>query len=193
MNIKPLMLSALVSLSMTYSVTAISSDTPPVMDAALSEVTVSWEDSPDIVGALYGNDNKEIGFVILKQGTEGVLIRIQVKGLTPGKHGMHFHRVGDCSDHKHFKKAGAHVDPHGKPHGFLNPNGPHEGNLPNLIVHADGTADVELYSQMVSLKDGESALLDEDGSTLIIHTNTDDHTSQPIGGAGARVACAVVR
>ena len=35
-------------------------------------------------------------------------------------------------------------------------------------------------------------LMDEDGSALIIHEAEDDHISQPIGGAGGRVACAVI-
>ena len=36
-------------------------------------------------------------------------------------------------------------------------------------------------------------LLDADGSALVIHANADDHSSQPIGGAGDRVACAVIK
>lgn len=36
------------------------------------------------------------------------------------------------------------------------------------------------------------ALLDQDGSAVIIHDQPDDHLSQPIGGAGARIACGVI-
>ena len=32
-----------------------------------------------------------------------------------------------------------------------------------------------------------------DGSALVIHAAADDHQTQPIGGAGARVACAVIK
>ena len=39
----------------------------------------------------------------------------------------------------------------------------------------------------------QPALLDEDGSAVIIHENPDDHITQPIGGAGGRVACGVVK
>ena len=46
----------------------------------------------------------------------------------------------------------------------------------------------------VSVVDGKSApaLLDADGSAVIIHANPDDHMTQPIGGAGGRIACGVV-
>jgi Cu-Zn family superoxide dismutase len=45
---------------------------------------------------------------------------------------------------------------------------------------------------MVTLEGGEHPLLDEDGSTLIIHEAADDHMSQPIGAAGGRVACGLI-
>jgi len=35
-------------------------------------------------------------------------------------------------------------------------------------------------------------LWDADGSAIIIHANPDDHSTQPIGGAGDRVACAAL-
>ncbi|MCX4026637.1 superoxide dismutase family protein [Endozoicomonas sp. SM1973] len=142
---------------------------------------------------IINNQGKTIGNVAIKQGTEGVLINIKAKGLPPGYHGMHFHRKGDCSDLATFKSAEGHIDPHKKPHGYLNPKGPHEGNLPNLIVSQDGSVEVELYSHMVQLKEGPAKLLDEDGSALIIHANKDDHTSQPIGGSGGRLACAIIK
>lgn len=36
-------------------------------------------------------------------------------------------------------------------------------------------------------------MLGEEGTALVIHENPDDHMSQPIGGAGDRVACGVVQ
>lgn len=146
------------------------------------------------------NAGENIGVAQYTQGAEGVLIEITAEGLPAGKHGMHFHEVGTCADHDHFKMAKGHIMPTGKPHGFLNKDGgPHEGNLPNLIVHEDGSVHVELYSKMVSLngRKGEwgdqPALLDDDGSVLMVHINEDDHKTQPIGGAGARIACGVVK
>jgi Cu-Zn family superoxide dismutase len=48
---------------------------------------------------------------------------------------------------------------------------------------------------MVSLNGagGRPALLDADGSSIVVHASPDDYKTQPIGGAGARVACGVVK
>ena len=152
-----------------------------------------WIHTAEATADIVNNAGNKIGVIYAKQGTDGVLLRLNIHDLPTGIHGMHFHNMGDCSDHQHFKSAGSHIDTHKKPHGFLNPKGPHEGNLPNLIVDKNGNAHIELYSQMVSIHKGKMALLDSDGSTLIIHKNTDDHTSQPIGGAGDRIACGVFK
>ena len=144
---------------------------------------------------IINNQNNVIGEAHFKQGTEGVLMNLTLRGLPPGKHGMHFHVNGNCEDYKEFKGAGGHIMPSGKPHGYLNPKGPHEGNLPNLIVHRDGTANLELYTTLVSL-DGRHhtpSLLKNGGTSLIIHAHKDDHISQPIGGSGARIACGVIK
>ncbi|WP_052050497.1 superoxide dismutase family protein [Leptolyngbya sp. KIOST-1] len=142
---------------------------------------------------LIDNSGNAIGTVEVEQGHKGVLITLKARGLPPGYHGMHFHAVGDCSDLAAFKSAGGHVNPFDTPHGFRNPDGPHEGNLPNLVVAADGTVEVELYSDLVALDAGAAKLLDDDGTALIIHTDKDDHYSQPIGGSGGRIACAVIQ
>ncbi|TVQ07086.1 MAG: superoxide dismutase family protein [Leptolyngbya sp. DLM2.Bin27] len=147
----------------------------------------------DIQADLIDNSGVAIGTVQVEQGHQGVLINLKAQDLPPGYHGMHFHAVGDCSDLAAFKSAGGHVNPFDQPHGFRNPAGPHEGNLPNLVVTADGTVEVELYSDLVALDAGAAKLLDDDGTALIIHTDKDDHYSQPIGGSGGRIACAVIR
>jgi Cu-Zn family superoxide dismutase len=143
---------------------------------------------------IINNEGKKIGKATFTQGSRGVLINIKVKNLPTGKHGLHFHKVGTCKDIQNFKMAQGHIMPKNKPHGFLNEKGPHAGNLPNLIIDKYGRTEVELYSKMVSLfKEGyKPALLDEDGSSLMIHKYEDDHKTQPIGGSGPRIACGVV-
>lgn len=150
-------------------------------------------DQQNLISGIINNDGEKIGTLKLEQGSQGLVINIEARDLPPGYHGLHFHAVGDCSDLKEFKSAEGHVDPNKKPHGFLNPNGPHEGNLPNLVVAPNGEVKVELYSSMVSLSRGAANLLDKDGSALIVHADPDDHKSQPIGGSGARIACGVIK
>ena len=64
----------------------------------------------------------------------------------------------------------------------------------NLYVGADGAARAEFFTTLVSVAVGGAlpALLDEDGSAVIIHEHPDDHLTQPIGGAGGRIGCGVI-
>ena len=148
-----------------------------------------------VTADIYNNKRFFIGKATLTQAAHGVLVQIVADSLTPGKHGMHFHERGLCEDHADgFHNAGGHIMPGGKPHGFLHPKGPHEGNLPNLIADENGFARTEIYTQSLYLfpePNGKPAIIDKDGSALIIHAKPDDHFTQPIGGSGERVGCAV--
>ena len=77
-------------------------------------------------------------------------------------------------------------------HGLRHPDGPDNGDLPNLYVAGDGTARADFYTTCVAVQDGEPALLDADGSAVIIHENPDDHMTPPVGGAGGRIACGII-
>lgn len=153
------------------------------------------DSSPTAQITLKNATGASVGSATLRPGAHGVVLRVEVKGLAPGWHGLHFHETGDCSK-SDFTSAGAHV--HGQPskvHGLLNPDFNEAGDLPNLFVGSDGTGAAEVYSSLVSLtgdKAGAPALMDADGSALVIHANPDDYTTQPIGGAGARIACGVI-
>ena len=143
---------------------------------------------------LFNNEGAAAGTVTLKQGPNGLLMVVEATGLTPGWHGIHLHETGQCE--AAFTSAGAHINhPEAKaPHGLMNADGPDNGDLPNIYAHADGTAKAEIFTTRARLSGDGSAqdLLDNDGSAIIIHANADDHSSQPIGGAGARVACGAI-
>ena len=129
------------------------------------------------------------GTVQLTAAPTGVLMRVEARGLTPGWHGIHLHEKGDCSN-ADFTSAGGHINHASKkPHGLLNPQGPDMGDLPNIHAGADGVARAELFTTLTTV----AAMTDADGSAVVIHVNADDQVSQPIGGAGARVACGVVK
>ncbi|MEM9600931.1 MAG: superoxide dismutase family protein [Pseudomonadota bacterium] len=169
-------------------------ETTPQYDAELAiMMPPSAPYEADATATLIDRTGSDIGTAYFYQATDGIIMRLAVQGLTPGIHGMHFHAAGTCEDPQDgFMATGGHIMPLGKPHGYRHPEGPHAGNLPNLIVRADGTAVIELHTHLVTVSGGTAALLDENGSTLIIHENEDDHFTQPIGGAGGRVVCGVV-
>jgi superoxide dismutase, Cu-Zn family len=144
---------------------------------------------------LKGTNGQTIGEVTVTAAPHGVILRVEARGLPPGWHGMHFHEKADCSDPA-FKASGGHL--HAKTpvvHGLLNPGFNDAGDLPNLYVGADGSATVELYSTLVTFhhSDARPALLGANGSAVVIHANPDDYKSQPIGGAGDRIACAPIK
>lgn len=128
------------------------------------------------------------GGVTLTPAPNGVLVHIEATGLTPGWHAAHFHEKADCSDAA-FKLSGGHVhDATTSVHGLLNANATDKGDLPNLYAGADGQAKAEFLTTALTMP----TLQDTDGSALVIHAKADDFTTQPIGGAGDRVACAVI-
>ena len=134
---------------------------------------------------MINTDGAVIGKATFEQTPHGVLMNVEVAGLPPGAHGIHLHAVGACTPD--FTAATGHINPNGVP------EGPDHGDLPNLFVHADGSARAEFFTVLVSVSGGEMpALLDEDGSAVIIHENPDDHLTQPIGGAGGRISCGVI-
>jgi Cu-Zn family superoxide dismutase len=143
---------------------------------------------------LKGADGATIGTVVLTDAPNGVLLRVEASGLTPGWHGIHFHEKGTCGD-AGFKLSGGHVHGAGASvHGLLNPAATDQGDLPNIHAGADGRAAAEIFTPLAALHaaKGRANLLDADGSAVVIHAAADDYKTQPIGGAGARVACAVL-
>lgn len=155
---------------------------------ALAASAASAQSSP-VTAELKNGSGQVVGKVTLVEAPKGVLLKVDAKGLAPGWHGLHFHEKADCSK-SDFTSAGPHVHGTGTAvHGLLNPTANETGDLPNIHAGADGTAAAEVFTGLTTLK----ALRDADGSAVVVHANADDHTAQPIGGAGARVACAAIR
>jgi superoxide dismutase, Cu-Zn family len=131
-----------------------------------------------------------IGRATLTDGPAGVLIHVELTGAPPGAHAFHIHAVGQCAPP--FTSAGGHFNPAGHQHGFMNAQGRHAGDLPNIWVPADGHLTFDAFADGVTLKAGADSLFDADGSALVMHGGADDYASDPAGAAGPRVACGVV-
>lgn len=135
-------------------------------------------------------NGKEVGRATLTPTPSGVLVSLDLTAVPAGEHAFHIHAVGKCEP-PDFKSAGPHFNPDNTKHGLMNQEGPHAGDMPNLHVPADGKLQVEVLNPTVSLS-GESALLDADGSALVIHAGADDYKTDPAGNAGGRIACGVI-
>jgi Cu-Zn family superoxide dismutase len=118
-------------------------------------------------------------------------LAVSVTGLTPGPLGMHIHESGSCTTPE-FTSAGGHYNPDAKKHGTANPEGPHAGDLPNLMVEEDGSADTTLAVSRGLLAEGASSLLGAQQRSLVIHADPDDEKTDPSGKSGARVVCGVI-
>jgi Cu-Zn family superoxide dismutase len=161
--------------------------------AVVGSVADAQSPSPALRASVVGNAGKEIGELQLLEGPKGLVMRLttQPGSVSPGWHGIHLHAVGTCEDPEKFELSKAHINHSAKQHGLLNPQGPDDGDLPNVYAGPDGAINAEIY---VAVKlGGTDGLKDADGAALIIHANADDYLSQPIGGAGARIACAAIK
>ena len=136
-------------------------------------------------------NGETVGAAALAQKKGEVRIYAWATGLTPGKHGFHIHAVGACDDPA-FASAGSHFNPAAHQHGLRNPEGPHNGDLPNMKASENGLGILRAATDRVTLSDGPKSLFDSDGSALIVHADEDDQVTDPTGNSGARIICGVI-
>jgi len=147
--------------------------------------------------ALANAEGDRIGRVWLHERRDGdVWVYARVRDLPPGFHGFHIHAAGTCTA-PDFTSAAGHLKATGQNH----PG--HIGDLPVLLVNADGTGKLVTVTDRFSVRD----LRDADGSAVIVHASPDnyaniptdrydpdpDQTTLDTGDAGARLACGEVR
>lgn len=159
-------------------------------DATNERTTIVTDQEPERMTATYDIVNTEgerIGRVELLDGAGGLLLKVEVNGLEPGVHGLHVHETGRCEPP--FGSAGGHYAPASHAHGLLSEDGPHAGDLPNLVVGDEAsTATAHVWAHGLSVTE----LTRGDGSALVIHAAADDYRTDPAGAAGDRVACAAI-
>ena len=132
--------------------------------------------------------NKVSGTISFTEEADGVHIKAEIKGLTPGKHGFHVHEFGDCSA-ADLSSAGGHFNPTNKPHAGPDAAERHMGDMGNVEADASGKADLDYVDHDISLTNEERSII---GRSVIVHAKADDLKSQPAGDSGARIACGVI-
>lgn len=162
--------------------------------AAFASNSGAQAHGPSARGRIVDATGVKLGVARLTQDDGVVNVKIDVAGLTPGIHGFHVHTTGECV--APFTTAGGHYNPGAGTH--LN----HAGDMPVLLVAADGTAQARFVTDRFTVEE----LLAGDGSALIIHAGPDNYANIPTarydpdpdtttlgtGDAGARVACALL-
>lgn len=112
-----------------------------------------------------------------------------VTGLAPNaRHAFHVHENGDCSA-VDFSSAGGHFNPTKQPHGAHGSGLHHLGDMPELVTDASGTARIEFNSQTLTLR-GPNTIINK---AVIVHRDRDDVNHQPVGNAGPRLACGIIK
>ena len=133
------------------------------------------------------------GTVTISETKYGLVFTPAMKGLAPGLHGFHVHEKGNCGPGQQDGKtvagfaAGGHYDPAGsKKHGLPWGDG-HLGDLPALVVDANGAANYPVLAPRLKLADVK-------GRALMIHVGGDNHADHPapLGGGGGRMVCGVI-
>ena len=128
------------------------------------------------------------GTVRFEQDGDNVKVTADVEGMNPNQmHAMHVHEFGDCSA-PDGTSAGSHYNPEAHPHGLPDAETRHAGDLGNLKADTNGKSHYELTISNASIAGPMNPIL---GRAVIVHEKMDDG-GQPVGNAGARIACGVI-
>lgn len=131
------------------------------------------------------NNPQTSGLVKFYQPSNGgILVEAEFFGLPDSSrmensnfYAMHIHNSSDCGNN--FSNVGSHFNPGNLSHPF------HAGDLPPLLSN-QGYAWTAFYDRRITIDD----II---GKSVVIHSNTDDFTSQPSGNPGRVIACGDIR
>jgi Cu-Zn family superoxide dismutase len=120
------------------------------------------------VAVLEGNGIR--GFVWFHQPQEDypVTVKGEIRGLSPGAHGIHVHEYGDLTDG--MQSIGEHFNPFNKNHGPPQEESRHVGDLGNIKAAVDGLAVFEYTDRVIQLSGSNSVV----GRCLVIRERPDD-------------------
>lgn len=165
-----------------------------LLSAALAASAAHGQEAAKIKVPILNTTGQGVGFATFKTVKKGVKVKIELKDVPFGLHGVHIHQNAVC-DAPDFKGAGGHFNPDGKHHGFQNPMGHHNGDMPQSIsVGEDHTGEATFVLSSISLDPAAAnSLFLNGGTSIVIHAKADDQKTDPSGDSGNRIACGVIK
>ena len=146
-----------------------------------------------IIVPLKTSTGEDAGTATFLQEKGKLSIKVELKNLPVGEHGVHIHAKALC-DPPDFKTAGPHFNPENKQHGFQNPMGHHAGDLPQNVVVGEGhTGHATFKVDYLSLDPTSPvSIIANGGTSIVVHEKQDDMKTDPSGNSGNRIACGVI-
>ncbi|HKU17577.1 MAG TPA: superoxide dismutase family protein [Steroidobacteraceae bacterium] len=144
----------------------------------------------------------DVGTLSFKDTAYGLLVTPDLHGLSAGAHALHLHEFPDCGPKPAAEgavpggAAGDHYDPaQKKAHRGPYADG-HLGDLPNIIVEADGTSSIPVIAPRLKVADvrGHAVMLHAGADRYSDEDAKHQHHAQAAPGAskgGARMYCGV--
>jgi Cu-Zn family superoxide dismutase len=146
-----------------------------------------------IIVPLKTGTGEDAGTATFQQEKGKLSIKVELKILPVGEHGVHIHAKALC-DPPDFKTAGPHFNPENKQHGFQNPMGHHAGDLPQNVVVGEGHVGHATFKVDYLSLDPTSpvSIIANGGTSIVVHEKQDDMKTDPSGNSGNRIACGVI-
>lgn len=162
----------------------------------MKAICVLTNNNPGITGHIVFSETKN----------RKLKVSIDIKGLSPGKHGIHIHNKGNLLNG--CESLCSHFNPYNTEHGdrLATISKRHVGDLGNIIANKNGIAKYEFTDNYIKLY-GKCNII---GRSVVIHEKEDDlgkggitqnkkitdikiyTESKKTGNAGKRIACGVI-
>jgi Cu-Zn family superoxide dismutase len=130
------------------------------------------------------NNSNVTGTILFSQRGDKVSIVADIHELTPGRHSIYIHEVGNCSS-PNAASAGKVWAAPGTP-----PGAHRLGDLPELVASTEGNAYILMSVRGITVGDGKPT--DVIGHSIVVHGDTDPDPQPQFGVPNKWFGCGVI-